>query len=284
MADDGVLGDTFRSNTGSLVLNGKNTYTKPEIIEPIRNHNSSSSTSSSSSASSRGPLKKLKGKKKAASSFFGNNKSSKTSSKSSKTSTKTSTKSSSNTTSIKSTSAATKKVKKPVNGLGFGNVTKAAATSAANSSKSTSISAAPKLSKAELDALTADFEGDEEMDEDIDAMPSNTKNNNNVAVAPALPSSSTSSSSRVVAPGASTEPKVKRYKTVTRTRYEEETVEDEQGYFVTRRKEIQYEEQVEIVEETRKRPSPTLTNNSNKSKKAKKGGKQRGLMGFFKKK
>ena len=64
MADDGVLGDTFRSNTGSLVLNGKNTYTKPEIIEPIRNHNSSSSTSSSSSASSRGPLKKLKGKKK----------------------------------------------------------------------------------------------------------------------------------------------------------------------------------------------------------------------------
>ena len=55
MADDGVLGDTFRSNTGSLVLNGKNTYTKPEIIEPIRNHNSSSSTSSSSSASSRGP-------------------------------------------------------------------------------------------------------------------------------------------------------------------------------------------------------------------------------------
>ena len=290
MADDGVLGDTFRSNNGSMITNGNTTYTKPQIAEPIRTERSTSSSSSSSSSSrSKAPLKKLKGKKTGASSFFGNNAKSSKSSKGSSKGAKA------------SKTSVVKKNTKPKNNLGFGKTSKAAAIA------SSEVSVAPKLSKNELKSMMDAFEGDEELDADLDAMPSNTSSK--VTAAPELPSStsapvrsdssssSSSSSSTANTTTANTNktstttskpsPKIKKYKTVQKIRYEEETVEDDQGYFVTRRKEIKYDEQVTDDEDeqrdSRKRPSPTDDSKS-KAKKQKKGGKQRGLMGFFKKK
>ena len=132
------------------------------------------------------------------------------------------------------------------------------------------------------------FEGDDEMDDDIAAMPSHSTK---VAPAPELITAASSSSSTAanpaVAPAAEPAkqvPKVKKYKKIIRIKYVEETVEDDQGYFVTQRKEIKEEIEVtddEDDEKTRKRPTPSMSTGANKKQKK---SKQGGLMGFFKKK
>ena len=132
------------------------------------------------------------------------------------------------------------------------------------------------------------FEGDDEMDDDIAAMPSHSTK---VAPAPELSTAASSSSSTAPKPvvasaaePAKQVPKVKKYKKIIRIKYEEETVEDDQGYFVTQRKEIKEEIEVtddEDDEKTRKRPTPSMSTGANKKPKK---SKQGGLMGFFKKK
>jgi hypothetical protein len=269
MADDGIIGDTFRSNSGSIVINGKSTtYTKPAYVEPVR---TAHVTSSSSSFPNR-PLKKLKGKKTGgAASFFGKAKSSSKPSLKPTASSKSSSKSStSNNLGFKTKNEKLNDVK----------VVAAPAPAAASS----------------IHGLVDAFEGDEELDIDIDAIPSNSanqKHNVPTSLSPSNNSSSSSSSSSAadssapVISAGTTNQKVKKYKKVIKIRYEEETVEDDQGYFVTRRKEIKEEVEVtddEGEETTRKRAPPTSNSNGNNKKQKTKKKKQGGLMGFFKKK
>ena len=268
MADDGIIGDTFRSNSGSIVINGKSTtYTKPAYVEPVR---TAHVTSSSSSFPNR-PLKKLKGKKTGgAASFFGKAKSSSKPSLKPTASSKSSSKSStSNNLGFKTKNEKLNDVK----------VVAAPAPAAASS----------------IHGLVDAFEGDEELDIDIDAIPSNSanqKHNVPTSLSPSNNSSSSSSSSAAdssapVISAGTTNQKVKKYKKVIKIRYEEETVEDDQGYFVTRRKEIKEEVEVtddEGEETTRKRAPPTSNSNGNNKKQKTKKKKQGGLMGFFKKK
>ena len=110
------------------------------------------------------------------------------------------------------------------------------------------------------------FEGDDELDADIAAMPSHTAK---VAAAPELPTAPSATSKPVVEPTKQA-PKVKKYKKIIRITYEEETVEDDQGYFVTQRKEIKEEVEVtddEDEERSKKRPTPSMSKGANKKQK-----------------